>query len=150
MATQAMIQEISPRSRRNLNDAMHGEAFAYAKYKMFAKHALKNGRTDLAHLYDKVANEEFFEHFAEEAELLGLAGNDERNLQHAIAGESFEIDTMYKEYAEEAREDDDIEVANRFDEIRHDESKHRLGFERALIQLQTRDRIQKNTAAKKG
>jgi rubrerythrin len=149
MATQTMVHEIAARSRKNLNDAMHGEAFAYAKYKMFAKQALKSGHTELAHLFDKVANEEFFEHFAEESELLGLAGSDEQNLQHAIAGESFEIDTMYKEYAEAAREDGDLDVASRFDEIRHDESKHRLGFERALIQLQTRDRILKTAGSKK-
>lgn len=134
------VHEISPRSRKNLLEAMRGEAFAYAKYKFFAKEARKNGRNELADLFDKTADQEFFEHFAEEAELLGLVGSDEQDLTHAIAGESFEVDTMYKNFAEEAFADGDGAVAHRFEEIRHDEAAHQLAFEEALVRLQTRER----------
>jgi rubrerythrin len=132
---------ISERSRRNLLEAMRGEAFAYAKYKLFAKEARKNGRNEVADLFDKTADQEFFEHFTEEAELLGLAGTDEQDLNHAIAGESYEVDTMYKRFAEQASADGDETVAHRFEEIRHDEAAHQLAFEEALIKLQTRDRL---------
>jgi rubrerythrin len=132
---------ISPRSRRNLLDAMKGEAFAYAKYKVFAKQARERGHLDVAELFDKTADEEFFEHFNEEAGLLGLVGTDVQDLDLAITDESFEIDTMYKNYAQQAREDGDEPVAARFDEIRKDEIKHQLAFEEALIKLQTRERM---------
>lgn len=140
-AIQKPNHEISPRSRKNLIDAMHGEAFAYAKYKLFAQQARKNGRLELADLFDKTADQEYLEHFAEEAELAGLAGTDEQDLNHAIAGESYEVETMYKQFAEEALADGDLQVADRFNEIRHDEAVHRSAFEEALIRLQTRDRI---------
>lgn len=131
---------LTPRSRQNLLDAMKGEAFAYAKYKLFASQARQAGHLDLADLFDKTADQEFFEHFKEEADLLGLVGTDEQDLNHAIAGESFEVDTMYKDYAKQAQEDGDEAVAHRFDEIRHDEAAHLLAFQEALIKLQTRER----------
>jgi rubrerythrin len=134
---------ISPRSRRNLLDAMKGEAFAYAKYKLFAKQARERGHLEVAALFDKTADQEFFEHFHEEAQLLGLVGTDEQDLDRAIADESFEIDTMYRNYAKEAREDGDEAVAARFDEIRSDEVSHQLAFEEALTELQTRTRLAK-------
>lgn len=137
---------LSERSRKNLVDAMHGEAFAFAKYKLFAKQARKNGRNDLAELFDKTADQEYLEHFAEQADLLHLVGTDEQDLVNAIAGESYEVDTFYPQFAEEAREDGDEQVAHRFDEIRHDEAYHQLAFQEALIKLQTRERITKGTA----
>jgi rubrerythrin len=132
---------ISERSRKNLLEAMRGEAFAFAKYRFFAEQARKNGRAELAELFDKIAEQEFYEHFAEEAELLGLVGTDEQDLNHAIAGESYEVDTMYKKFAEEAKADGDEAVGHRFEEIRHDEAGHQLAFEEALIKLQTRERL---------
>jgi rubrerythrin len=135
---------LSARSRKNLTEALRGEAYAFAKYKLFARQARKNGHGDLAVLFDKTADQEYMEHFNELAELLQLAGTDERDVTDAIAGESFEIDTLYKDFAEQAREDGDEQVARRFEEIRHDEAFHQLAFQEALIKLQTRERIMKS------
>jgi rubrerythrin len=132
---------LTARTRKNLMDAMHGEAFAFAKYKIFAKHARKNGNNELADLFEKTADQEYFEHFRELADLLQLAGTDEQDVTDAIAGESFEVDAFYKRFADEARQDGDEEAAHRFEEIRHDEAFHQLAFQEALIKLQTRDRI---------
>src|SRR5690242_17554444 len=134
---------ISARSRKNLLEAMQGEAFAFAKYKLFAGQARKNGDNELAGLFDKTADQEYLEHFTELADLQQLAGTDEQDLTNAIAGESFEVDTFYKRFADEAREDGDEHVAGRFEEIRRDEAYHQLAFQEALIKLQTRDRIMK-------
>jgi rubrerythrin len=87
----------------NLSTAMHGEAFAYAKYLLYAERAHKSGNKELADLFEKNANTERFEHFAEEAELAGLVGSDADNLRDAIKGESYEIDIMYLEFAGQAR-----------------------------------------------
>jgi len=132
---------ISARSRKNLEEAMRGEAFAFAKYKVFARQARLHGENELAALFDKTADQEYMEHFAEQAELLELAGTDKEGLTNAIAGESFEVDTLYKRFAEEAREDGDEKVADRFEEIRRDETYHQLAFQEALIKLHTRERI---------
>src|SRR5579863_8407725 len=76
----------------NLSIAMHGEAFAYVKYLLYAERARKSGNKELAELFEKTANTERFEHFAEEAELARLVGSDADNLKDAIKGECYEID----------------------------------------------------------
>ena len=69
---------ISARSRVNLLEAMRGEAFAFAKYKLFARRACANADNDLADLFDKTADQEYLEHFTEQADLLQLVGTDEQ------------------------------------------------------------------------
>lgn len=120
------------KTRENLLTAMHGEAFAYVKYLLYAEHARKNARPELAALFERTAEIERFEHFAEEAELLGLVGSDEDNLRDAIAGESYEVETMYREFAEQAAAAGDQAAADRFEEVRHDEMGHRDAFKAAL------------------
>jgi rubrerythrin len=80
------------------------------------------------------------EHFTEQADLLHLVGSDEQDIADAIAGESFEVDSLYKRFAEEARADGDEQVAQRFEEIRQDEAFHQLAFQEALLKIQTRQR----------
>ena len=124
-------------------EAMRGEAFAFAKYKLFAKQARNNGDNELADLFDKTADQEYLEHFMEQADLLQLVGSDEQDVTNAIVGESFEVDTLYKQFAEEAHQDGDEQVAHSFEEIRRDEAFHQLAFHEALIKIQTRQRTMK-------
>ena len=121
----------------NLSTAMHGEAFAYVKYLLYAEHARKSGNKELAELFEKTANTERFEHFAEEGQLAGLVGSDADNLKDAIKGESYEIDAMYLEFAQNATVAGDSAAAARFEEIRHDEMGHRDAFKIALAKLQS-------------
>jgi len=121
----------------NLSTAMHGEAFAYVKYLLYAEHARKSGNKELADLFEKTANTERFEHFAEEAKLAGLVRSDADNLKDAIKGESYEIDTMYLEFAERAKAAGDAAAAARFEEVRHDEITHRDAFKGALAKLES-------------
>jgi rubrerythrin len=121
----------------NLSTAMHGEAFAYVKYLLYAEHARKSGNKELADLFEKTANTERFEHLAEEAQLAGLVGSDADNLKDAIKGESYEIDTMYLEFAQKAKVAGDTTAASRFEEIRHDEMSHRGAFKIALAKLES-------------
>jgi rubrerythrin len=119
----------------NLSTAMHGEAFAYAKYMLYAEQARQNGNAELATLFETAARTERFEHFREEAQLAGLVGSDAENLQNAIKGESYEVDTMYREFAKQAAAAGDTAAADRFEEIRRDEMKHRDEFTAALAQM---------------
>ncbi len=128
---------LDQKTRDNLSTAMHGEAFAYVKYMLYAEHARKGGNIELADLFEKTAKVERFEHFAEEAQLAGLLGSDADNLQDAIKGESYEIDTMYLEFAQAAKITNDLPAADRFEEIRHDEMGHRDAFKMALAKLKS-------------
>ena len=121
----------------NLSTAMHGEAFAYVKYLLYAEHARKSGNKELAELFEKTAHTERFEHFSEEAHLAGLVGSDADNLKDATKSESYEIDTMYLEFAQKAKVAGDTAAAARFEEIRHDEMGHRDAFKTALAKLQS-------------
>lgn len=116
--------------------AMHVEAFGYMKYMMFANHARRNGREELAKLYEKTAQTERVEHFAEEAELARLVGNDIENLINAIEGEKYEVDWLYHDFAEQAAAARDAKAAARFTEIGHDEMEHRDAFQAALEKLE--------------
>ncbi|MFA6243630.1 MAG: ferritin family protein [Candidatus Hydrogenedentales bacterium] len=127
---------MNPQTRRNLVKAMRGEAFAFVKYTLFAQQARKNGREELATLFEKTAETERMEHFAEEAELAWLVGTDDDNLRNAIRGESFEVETMYREFAEEAAAAGDSEAASRFAEVGRDEMKHRDAFKAALEEFE--------------
>lgn len=122
-------------TRHNLMVAMQGEAFAHAKYMLYADHARQNARPDIADLFERLARDERLEHFAEQAELLKFVKDDEENLRAAIAAESYEIDTMYRDFAAQARKAGDIVAADRFEEIRWDEMRHRDALEAALDRL---------------
>jgi len=135
--TPSLKRTLDQKTLDNLSTTMHGEAFAYVKYLLYAEHARKSGNTELAELFEKTAKVERFEHFAEEAELAGLVGSDAANLKDAIKGESYEIDIMYLEFAQTAKVAKDIAVADRFEEIRHDEMGHRDAFKIVLAKLKS-------------
>ncbi|HEV2387055.1 MAG TPA: rubrerythrin family protein [Candidatus Acidoferrales bacterium] len=136
MSTPAVTRSrLSQSTLDSLMTAMKGEAFAYVKYMLFAEHARNNGRPDIAAAFERAAKTERFEHFAEEAQLAGLVGTDGENLLDALAGESYEIETMYKEFAQLAFEAGDREAAERFEEVRQDEIEHRDLFRAALEKL---------------
>jgi rubrerythrin len=128
---------LNKKTKDNLSTAMHGEAFAYVKYLLYAEHARRGGNLELADLFEKTAKTERFEHFAEEAELAGLIGSDTDNLKDAIGGEAYEVDTMYLEFAKDAKVAGDAAAAARFEEIRHDEMGHRDAFKIALANLKS-------------
>ena len=132
----ARAQQLNRKTMENLHTAMKGEAFAYASYMLYAEQARKTGHPEIAELFENAAKTERFEHFAEEAELAGLVGTNEENLRTAIKGESYEATTMYREFAEEAASVEDHAAAERFEEIRRDEMKHRAMFEAALQKLE--------------
>lgn len=122
-------------TRDNLSTAMRSEAFTYAKYMLFAERARKTGNPELAQLLEKTAKQELLEHFAEEAALAEIVRNDVDNLADAIASESYGIESMYRDFAEQAFSAGDKDVGDRFEEIRHDEMKHREAFKEALSKL---------------
>ena len=128
-------KKLNEKTAENLSTAMHGEALAYAKYLLFAQHARRNGNPELALLLEETAKTERFEHFAAEAKLAGLVGSDEGNLRDAIKGESYETETMYRKFSQQAEQAGDHEVARQFEEIRQDEMKHRDAFSAALANL---------------
>lgn len=126
---------LSSSTLADLKTAMGGEAFASAKYLEYARHAAEADKPHLAALFRRTAAEERQAHFAEEARLAGLVGSDEQNLRDAAGGEAYEVDTMYRRFAEEAAAAGDSAAAARFEDIRSDEAAHRDAYRAALDAL---------------
>ena len=123
-------------TRENVLAAMHGEAFAHARYTLFAAAAREAGDLKLAATFEGIASVELHEHFKELAELIELVGSDADNLSSTIQDESAEVEETYRAFAEQARAAGETAVAERFEEIRGDELEHLKTLELALEELE--------------
>lgn len=120
---------------KDLTAAMQGEAFATLKYMAYADAARAQGNPQLAALFEKTADVERGEHFAEHAKLAGLVGSDADNLRDATKGENYETTQMYPQMAQRANAAGDKEAAQHFQEIGRDEANHRDAFQAALLKV---------------
>lgn len=87
--------QVAGSTQANALTAMHGEAFAYAKYTAFASEAARNGSVSIAALFTRTAKVELTKHFADEAVIAALVGSDASNLADAIAGETYELSLIH-------------------------------------------------------
>jgi rubrerythrin len=116
----------------NVVAALHGEAFAHARYTLFAEAARKRGDDRLASMFEEIAAVELHEHFAELAELVDLIGADRDNIRAAIHDEKLEVEAQYPQFAKQARSAGEAAVAARFEELAEDEREHEKTLENAL------------------
>lgn len=120
----------------NLVSAMQREAYAHARYLIFAAAARRRGDERLAAMFEGIAAAELHEHFAELAELTGVVGTDAENLRAAILDENFEVEWKYPQFADQARAAGEVAVAERFAEMAEDEREHEKTLEGALESLE--------------
>ncbi len=120
----------------NLAAALQREAFAHARYLLFAAAARKRGEEHLALMFEGIAAVELQEHFAELAEFADLVGTDADNLRTAIQDENFEVEWKYPQFADQARAVGEPLVAERFAEMAEDEREHEKTLEGALEDLE--------------
>jgi rubrerythrin len=123
-------------THENVLAALRAEAFAHARYLMFASAARKRGSQRLASMFEGIAAVELQEHFAELAELAGLVGTDGDNIRAAIPDENLEVEETYPRFAVQARAAGELEVAERFAEMADDEREHEKTLEQALERLE--------------
>jgi rubrerythrin len=119
------------RTQRNLDVAMHGEAFGAAKYKRFAAFARSNGDKTLADLLTDVADESRIGHFAKELQLAGVISDDLTNLQDMVRDKLYHIE-RYTQFAKEAEQDGDTNAAALFESLANDDKQYISRIERAL------------------
>jgi rubrerythrin len=123
-------------TKENLRAALRGGAYAGAKYLCFAAHARLHDRPDLAALFERTAAIEHGKHFSDQAALAGLVGSDIENLRDAIATEAYEVDVMYKRFADAAAAVGDVAASARFAEIGRDGEAHLAAFRESLTRLE--------------
>ncbi len=123
---------VADSTRSNALSAMHGEAFAHAKYLAYATQAEQAGRSQAAQDFTNAAQIEHMDHFAHEADVIGLGSDIAANLRDAINGETNEANTMYPDFAKQATADNDPAAGSAFSEIGADEATHLKDFQTAL------------------
>ena len=119
-------------TRANALSAMHGEAMAHAKYLAYAAQAQQAGRGQAAQQFTSAAHTELSDHFAREADLIGLGGDIAANLRDAISDETNEATTMYRGFAKQANADHDTAATALFTDLGDDEATHAKEFTTAL------------------
>ena len=124
------------RTEKNLLTAFAGESQARNRYTYFAIKAREEGYEQIAQLFEETADQErehakrFF-NFLEGGEVkveaefpAGMVLSTEENLKAAAAGENYEWTTMYKEFAEIAKEEGFSQVAAVFNAVCVAEKQH--------------------------
>ena len=81
----------------NLRAALAGESQAHVKYAAFAEQARRDGKPNVARLFEAVAYAEQV-HATTHLRTLGGIGDTAKNVQGAFGGETFEIEQMYPAY----------------------------------------------------
>jgi rubrerythrin len=118
-------------TRANALSAMHGEAMAHAKYLAYAAQAPETGHDQAAPQFTSAAETELSDHFAREADLIGLGGDIAANLRDAINDETNQA-TMYRGFAKQANADHDTAAAALFTVLGDDEATCAKDFTTAL------------------
>ncbi|MBR2387701.1 MAG: rubrerythrin family protein [Clostridia bacterium] len=115
------------KTEQNLHTALSGESQAYLRYKWFEAKAKKDGYVDVASIFCETAGNE-----KEHAEIwfnyLGGLGDTEHNLSVAANGEHFEWESMYAQFAKEAREEGFEPLALLFERVASIEKMHEARY----------------------
>lgn len=135
-------------TEKNLWAAFSGESMARNKYLFFAEQARKEGNTEVADLFERMAQNEGI-HGKMLFQRLNGVKDSATNLQGAIAGEYGEWTSMYPDFAKKAREEGFEEIAMLFDNIAKIEKDHEFRFMTALSKLYAKDKTPSEEAPKK-
>ena len=128
------------KTEQNLLIAFAGESQARNRYTYFARQAKKEGYVQISMIFEETANQEK-EHakrlfkFLEGGEIevqasfpAGVIGSTLENLKAAAAGENYEQEKMYPEFARIAEEEGFSEIAAVFRAIAVAEKQHEKRF----------------------
>ena len=125
------------RTEANLMAAFAGESQARNKYTYFASKAKKEGYEQIAAIFEETALNE-----KEHAKIWfkelhdGEVPTTAENLKAAAEGENYEWTEMYKQFAEEAREEGFTRIAALFEMVGKIEKEHEERYKKLLKNLE--------------
>lgn len=122
------------KTQDNLAAAFAGESQANRKYLAFAEAAEKEGKVGLSKIFRAAAEGETV-HAINHFKVLGGVKESKDNLQEAISGESYEIETMYPQFLSET-EEGEAQAKLSFSNAEKVEKVHQGMFKRALEKLE--------------
>ncbi len=118
----------------NLLEAFAGESQANRKYLAFAKQAEKEGFVQAAKLFRAAAEAETI-HAHAHLRALGKIGNTKDNLKAAVAGETYEFESMYPGMIQTAKEEGNKAAERTFVYANGVEKVHAALYQKALDNL---------------
>lgn len=121
----------------NLAAALAGESQAHIKYRYFAKIARDEGFEDIAKHFEHTADQEIL-HAWGHLELLVGKPSTKECLQLAIEGETYEFTTMYPEFVEGAKSENNQIALNEFRNQITESSEHADQFKELLVKAEKR------------
>lgn len=122
---------------QNLENALAGESMAHIKYRYFAKIARDEGFEDVAKHFEDTADQEI-KHAWGHLELLIGKPTTKECLQKAIDGETYEFTTMYPNFEEKAKAEQNIEAVKEFNEQGRESNEHAQQFKAVLAKAEKR------------
>jgi rubrerythrin len=131
------------KTHQNLKEAFAGESQANRRYLYFAKVADVEGYPEIAGNFKETADGEtghahghldYLKQVGDPATGLPI-GNTEKNLKAAIAGETYEYETMYPGMAKTARDEGFDDVAEWLETLAKAEKSHAGRFTKMLAVL---------------
>ena len=123
-------------TQQNLESAFAGESQANRKYLFFADKAEDEGHPWIARLFRATAESETV-HAHSHLMVMGGIGSTRDNLKAAISGESYEFTTMYPEFIEQARADNNGRAGASFHRANEVEKIHHRLYQQALSAIET-------------
>jgi rubrerythrin len=118
----------------DLKAAFAGESQANRKYLAFAKKADEEGYPQVAKLFRAVAHGETV-HALNHLRALGEVKSTAENLKAAIAGENYEVTTMYPEFIKDAEGEGEKKAVHTFTDAMEVEKIHEVTYRKALEDL---------------
>ena len=122
-------------TKANLQEAFAGESQANRKYLFFSEKADTAGSKQVARLFSAAAEAETV-HARNHLKVLGEIKSDKENLGAAIGGEHYEFTTMYPNFIEQAKKENNKAAAGSFDLANKVEQVHHRLFQTALKNLE--------------
>jgi rubrerythrin len=156
-----MAQSIKgTKTEKNLLKAFAGESQARNRYTYFASAARKEGYEQIANIFIETSENEkehakvFFSYLeGGDVEIIaaypaGMIKDTKSNLEAAAAGENMEWTTLYANFAEIAREEGFIEVAQSFEQISKVEKFHESRYRKLAANITNGEVFKKKAVVK--
>jgi len=137
-----MSNNLGPKTKKNLEEALAGESMARNKYDWFASEAKKEGYVQMQNIFIETALNEK-EHAKLWAKALGLIGGTKDNLTGAAEGENFEYTDMYVRMEKEALEEGHDEIARQFKMVAEAEKAHEVRYRKLIENIEKKEVFKK-------
>lgn len=124
----------------NLMAAFAGESQANRKYTAYGRKAEKDGLKNVAKLFKAASDAETL-HALKHFEVAGKIGTNEENLKDAIAGETYEFESMYPEFIKIAEEEGNKAAVQSFTYAMKAEEVHARLYKEALENINNTEEV---------